>query len=78
LETGRTHQIRVHLATLGHSVVGDVVYGGARSVLSSPRPMLHATSLHFMHPTSGEEMKFSADLPEDFAAVLAKCSQRTD
>jgi 23S rRNA pseudouridine1911/1915/1917 synthase len=78
LETGRTHQIRVHLATLGHSVVGDVVYGGARSVLSSPRPMLHATSLHFTHPTSGEEMKFSADLPEDFAAVLAKCSQRTD
>jgi hypothetical protein len=40
--------------------------------------MLHATSLHFTHPTSGEEMKFSADLPEDFAAVLAKCSQRTD
>ena len=78
LETGRTHQIRVHLATLGHSVVGDVVYGGARSVLSSPRPMLHATSLHFTHPTSGEEMKFSADLPEDFSAVLAKCSQYTD
>jgi hypothetical protein len=40
--------------------------------------MLHATSLHFTHPTSGKEMKFSADLPEDFAAVLAKCSQRTD
>ena len=78
LETGRTHQIRVHLATLGHSVVGDVVYGGARSVLSSPRPMLHATSLSFTHPVSGKEMKFSVDLPSDFAAVLAKCSQRVD
>ncbi|MFM7763723.1 MAG: RluA family pseudouridine synthase [Acidimicrobiaceae bacterium] len=78
LETGRTHQIRVHLATLGHSVVGDVVYGGARSVLSSPRPMLHATSLSFTHPVSGKEIKFSVDLPSDFAAVLAKCSQRVD
>ncbi len=78
LETGRTHQIRVHLATLGHSVVGDVVYGGARSVLSSPRPMLHAMSLQFMHPASGKEMKFSVELPPDFATVLAKCSQRID
>ena len=78
LETGRTHQIRVHLATLGHSVVGDVVYGGARSVLSSPRPMLHATSLQFAHPVTGKEMKFSVDLPQDFASVLAKCSQRID
>lgn len=78
LETGRTHQIRVHLATLGHSVVGDVVYGGARSVLSSPRPMLHATSLQFTHPASGKEMNFTIELPQDFSAVLAKCSQRTD
>ena len=77
LETGRTHQIRVHLSTLGHSVVGDVVYGGARSVLSSPRPMLHATSLFFNHPVTNKEMKFSVDLPSDFAAVLAKCSQGT-
>ena len=77
LETGRTHQIRVHLATLGHSVVGDVVYGGARSVLSSPRPMLHATSLQFNHPVTNKEMKFSVELPQDFSAVLAKCSQST-
>jgi len=47
-------------------------------VLSSPRPMLHATSLSFTHPVSGKEMKFSVDLPSDFAAVLAKCSQRVD
>jgi len=74
LETGRTHQIRVHLATLGHSVVGDVVYGGARSVLSSPRPMLHAMTLKFDHPVSGSEMKFDAEIPADFAAILKKCS----
>ncbi len=77
LETGRTHQIRVHLATLGHGVVGDVIYGGARSVLSSPRPMLHATSLQFDHPVTAKEMKFNAALPQDFSAVLAKCSQST-
>jgi 23S rRNA pseudouridine1911/1915/1917 synthase len=74
LETGRTHQIRVHLATLGHSVVGDVVYGGARSVLSSPRPMLHAMTLKFDHPVTGIEMQFDAQIPSDFAAILKKCS----
>jgi len=74
LETGRTHQIRVHLATLGHSVVGDVVYGGARSVLSSPRPMLHAMTLKFDHPVTGVEMQFDAQIPGDFAAILKKCS----
>ncbi len=78
LETGRTHQIRVHLATLGHSVVGDVVYGGARSVLSSPRPMLHATSLQFTHPASGKEINFTVELPQDFSTVLAKCSQKIE
>lgn len=78
LETGRTHQIRVHLSTLGHSVVGDVVYGGARSVLSSPRPMLHATSLSFNHPISNEQMNFNVDLPSDFSLVLDKCSMGTD
>lgn len=74
LETGRTHQIRVHLATLGHSVVGDVVYGGARSVLSSPRPMLHAMTLTFDHPVTGIEMEFHSEIPQDFAAILEKCS----
>jgi len=74
LETGRTHQIRVHLATLGHSVVGDVVYGGARSVLSSPRPMLHAMTLKFDHPVTGIEMEFHSEIPQDFAAILEKCS----
>lgn len=75
LETGRTHQIRVHLASIGHAVVGDAVYGGARSVLSAPRPMLHACALNFTHPFTGEELAFSAPTPQDFLEVLARCSK---
>ena len=77
LETGRTHQIRVHLGAVGHPVVGDSMYGGARSALVAPRPMLHARRLTLIHPGSGEEMTFEAKLPADMAAVIAKCSVRT-
>jgi 23S rRNA pseudouridine1911/1915/1917 synthase len=77
LETGRTHQIRVHLGAVGHPVVGDSMYGGARSALVAPRPMLHARRLTLIHPGSGEEMTFEAQLPADMAAVIAKCSVRT-
>ena len=77
LETGRTHQIRVHLGAVGHPVVGDSMYGGARSALVAPRPMLHARRLTLIHPDSGEEMTFEAELPADMAAVIAKCSVRT-
>ena len=77
LETGRTHQIRVHLGAVGHPVVGDSMYGGARSALVAPRPMLHARRLTLIHPGSGEEMTFEAELPADMAAVVAKCSVRT-
>jgi 23S rRNA pseudouridine1911/1915/1917 synthase len=77
LETGRTHQIRVHLGAVGHPVVGDSMYGGARSALVAPRPMLHARRLTLIHPGSGEEMTFEAELPADMVAVIAKCSVRT-
>ena len=77
LETGRTHQIRVHLGAVGHPVVGDSMYGGARSALVAPRPMLHARRLTLIHPGSGEEMTFEAQLPADMAAIIAKCSVRT-
>jgi len=77
LETGRTHQIRVHLGAVGHPVVGDSMYGGARSALVAPRPMLHARRLTLIHPGSGEEMTFEAQLPSDMAAIIAKCSVRT-
>lgn len=74
LETGRTHQIRVHLESIGHPVVGDSTYGGARSSLSAPRPMLHAAQLAFVHPVSAQSMSFEADMPDDMKALLARCS----
>lgn len=73
LETGRTHQIRVHLASVQHPVVGDSTYGGAKSALVAKRPMLHAARLTLIHPGTGEEMSWEAPLPEDFVSLLAKC-----
>ena len=70
LETGRTHQIRVHLAAVGHPVVGDARYGGVRESLAVPRPFLHARQLAFDHPATGERVTFDAALPEDLTAVL--------
>ncbi len=71
LETGRTHQIRVHLAAIDHPVVGDARYGGRRRGVAAPRPMLHAAELAFTHPRTGAEVSFSAEVPPDMAAVLA-------
>lgn len=71
LETGRTHQIRVHLAAIGHPVVGDGTYGGNRIALTCPRPFLHAAKLALAHPTTGEALEFESALPPDLAAVLA-------
>lgn len=90
LETGRTHQIRVHLAHVGHPVFGDPVYGGrkfdrgafsreeaaaaGRALDLIDRQALHAVELSFVHPLLGEEMIFEAPLPADFQAVLAACA----
>lgn len=73
-QTGRTHQIRVHMAHLGYPVVGDKTYGGraVRSFeLQADRQMLHAERLGFIHPTHGERMTFSAPPPADMLAILA-------
>jgi 23S rRNA pseudouridine1911/1915/1917 synthase len=82
LETGRTHQIRVHMAHIGHGLVGDPVYGGrrrvsekalgpaARAVAAFPRQALHAATLGFVHPVTGAALSFSAPLPEDMARLL--------
>ena len=67
--TGRTHQIRVHLRWAGHPVCGDPVYGFARGA-AVPRLMLHAWSLAFTHPGTGERMRFTAPLPEAFLRGL--------
>ena len=72
LETGRTHQIRVHLAAIGHPVLGDTRYGGQRPTMPVDRPMLHALELAFDHPGSGERVTFRAEPPADFADVLAR------
>jgi 23S rRNA pseudouridine1911/1915/1917 synthase len=65
LDTGRTHQIRVHLAALGHPIAGDVEYGG-RKPGEPGRPMLHAWRLRLRHPRTGVEMSFEAEPPQDF------------
>ncbi|MDQ6918576.1 MAG: RluA family pseudouridine synthase [Candidatus Dormibacteraeota bacterium] len=67
LDTGRTHQIRVHLAAFGHPIAGDRVYGGGGA---APRPMLHAWRLKLRHPRTGEAMSFEATPPGDFQAFL--------
>jgi len=71
LETGRTHQIRVHLAAIGHPVVGDASYGGVRTGISPTRPFLHAAALEFTHPVTGASLKFASELPSDLAEVEA-------
>src|SRR5690606_7340331 len=71
LETGRTHQIRVHMAYLGHPVVGDPVYGPKRCPFPVNGQLLHARNLGFIHPGTGEFVEFEAPLPDDMVQVLA-------
>ena len=72
LETGRTHQIRVHMASLGHPLLGDEVYGRGKSPFKLEGQTLHAMVLGFIHPTTGEYMEFQAPLPEYFEKLLEK------
>ena len=83
LETGRTHQIRVHMAHCGHALIGDPTYGGKRkmspkavgeagvaAIAHFPRQALHAATLGFTHPVTGDVMQFEADLPDDMVSLL--------
>lgn len=75
LETGRTHQIRVHLSGIGHPVLGDATYGGVRGGLDVDRPLLHARALAFTHPATGDTMRFESDAPDDFVDALNRARE---
>ena len=77
LETGRTHQIRVHLSAIGHPLVGDGAYGGHRAGLELGRPFLHAAHLSFDHPVTGARLSFEAALPGDLQNLLASLGPPT-
>ncbi len=77
LETGRTHQVRVHMAAIGHPLLGDPQYGRAGLLLEEARalpglgrPWLHAAELGFVHPVTGDALRFSSTLPEELLASL--------
>lgn len=72
LETGRTHQIRLHLKAIGHPVVGDLMYGSGNVLKRTPlkRQFLHAYQLQLLHPVTGQQLEFEAPLPEDLQSVL--------
>lgn len=72
LETGRTHQIRVHMAHIGHPIVGDPVYGYKKQHFHTNGQLLHAKVLGFVHPRTGEYMEFEAPLPDYFVSILNK------
>jgi 23S rRNA pseudouridine1911/1915/1917 synthase len=69
LETGRTHQIRVHMAHIGHPLVGDPVYGYKKQRFNLSGQLLHAKKLGFIHPTKGEYMEFESDMPDYFKKI---------
>lgn len=76
LETGRTHQIRVHMAYLGHPILGDTVYGAKKPVPGLNGQCLHAVGLRFIHPRTGEAVELTCPLPEEFRRVLKKLGEK--
>ena len=75
LETGRTHQIRVHMAYLGHPILGDTVYGAKKEVAGLTGQCLHAVGLRFLHPRTHEAVELSCPLPEEFTRMLRKIAR---
>ncbi len=75
LETGRTHQIRVHMAYIGHPVLGDPMYGKKKCPYAIQGQALHSQTLSLVHPVTGKNMQFTAPLPEDMAEILASLRQ---
>ena len=77
LETGRTHQIRVHMAYIGHPILGDTVYGAKKPVPGLTGQCLHATGLRFIHPRTGEPVELHCPLPPEFTAMLQKLQNKS-
>ena len=76
LHTGRTHQIRVHLAYIGHPILGDTVYGNRKPVPGLTGQCLHATGLRFLHPRTGRPVELTCPRPEEFERMLVKLQKR--